>query len=92
MASRRVYRINGNVKFMFRYDIIFDTVGPRHYSVESMSRLLNRDGTFVTIITPVFPYVDKHGLLFGLSRAAYKSVRQTCHVSHRSTRYFDCVR
>jgi hypothetical protein len=67
-----------------RYDLIFDTVGPRHYTFELMSPLLNRGGTFVTIITPVFPNVDKHGLVAGLSRSAYKAARQTLHVGDRT--------
>lgn len=68
-----------------RYDLILDTVGPRHYSFELMSPLLNRGGTFVTIITPVFPSVDKHGLVAGLSRSAYKAARQTLYVSDRKS-------
>jgi hypothetical protein len=45
-----------------------------------MSSLLNRGGTFVTIIAPVFRNVDKYGLVSGLSRTAYKAVRQTLYV------------
>ncbi|CAF0739249.1 unnamed protein product [Adineta steineri] len=62
-----------------KYDIIFDTVGPRYYSFELMSPLLNQGGTFVTIITPAFRNVDKYGLISGLSRTAYKAVKQTLY-------------
>jgi NADPH:quinone reductase-like Zn-dependent oxidoreductase len=62
---------------MFRYDIIFDTVGPRYYSFELMAPLLNQGGTFVTIISPIFRNVDKYGVVSGLTRTAYKAVKQT---------------
>jgi hypothetical protein len=45
-----------------------------------MSSLLNRGGTFVTIIAPIFRNVDQYGLVSGLSRTAYKAVRQTLYV------------
>jgi hypothetical protein len=45
-----------------------------------MSPLLNRGGTFVTIITPVFRNADKYGVISGLSRAAYKAAEQTIYV------------
>lgn len=45
-----------------------------------MSPLLNQGGTFVTIIAPVFHYVDKYGLISGLSRTAYKAAKQTLYV------------
>ena len=66
---------------IFRFDLIFDTVGPKHYSFELMSPLLNRGGTFVTIVTPLFPSVDKYGLVGGLARSAYKATRKTLYVS-----------
>ncbi|CAF5055046.1 unnamed protein product [Rotaria sp. Silwood1] len=62
-----------------KYDIIFDTVGPRFYSFELMSSLLNRGGTFVTIVTPIFRNVDKYGLVSGLSRTAYEASKQTLY-------------
>ncbi|CAF3518762.1 unnamed protein product [Rotaria sordida] len=60
-----------------KYDFIFDTVGPRYYTFEFMSSLLNRGGTFVTIVTPIFRNVDKYGLISGLSRTAYQATKQT---------------
>jgi len=45
-----------------------------------MSPLLNQGGTFVTIITPIFRNVDKYGLVSGISRTAYKAVKQTLYV------------
>lgn len=66
----------------FRYDLIFDGVGPQTYSFELMSSLLNPSGTFVTIVTPVFRDVDKYGLISGLSRSTYKAVRQTLYVGN----------
>ena len=45
-----------------------------------MSPLLNRGGTFTTIITPAFRNVDKYGLLSGLSRTAYQAAQQTYYV------------
>ena len=63
-----------------RYDFIFDTVGPRYYTLELMSPLLNQGGTFVTIISPIFRNVDKYGLISGLSRTAYKATKQTLYV------------
>ncbi|CAF4250429.1 unnamed protein product [Rotaria sp. Silwood2] len=60
-----------------KYDIIFDTVGPRYYSFELMSSLLNRGGTFVTIVTPIFRNVDKYGLISGLSRTVYQATKQS---------------
>ncbi|CAF1039413.1 unnamed protein product [Rotaria sp. Silwood1] len=62
-----------------KYDIIFDTVSPRFYSFELMSSLLNRGGTFVTIVTPIFRNVDKYGLVSGLSRTAYEASKQTLY-------------
>lgn len=70
---------------MFRYDLIFDTVGPRYYTFELMSPLLNQGGTFVTIIAPIFRNVDKYGVISGLSRSAYKAAQQTFYVSKRKT-------
>ena len=64
-----------------RYDIIFDMVGPEHYSLELLNPLLNRGGTFVTIVTPVLHNTDKHGLLAGLARTAYQAAQQTAYVS-----------
>jgi hypothetical protein len=49
-----------------------------------MNPFLNRTGTFVTIITPLFPNVDKFGLLPGLIRSAYKAAKKTAYVSHPS--------
>ena len=71
---------------LIRFDLIFDTVGPKHYSFELMSPLLNRGGTFVTIVTPLFPNVDKYGLVSGLARSAYKAARKTIYVSDKSIR------
>ena len=73
---------------IFRFDLIFDTVGPKHYSFELMSPLLNRGGTFVTIVTPLFPNVDKYGLISGLARSAYKAARKTVSVSKRKIENF----
>lgn len=66
---------------MLRFDLIFDTVGPKHYSFELMNPLLNRGGTFVTIVTPLFPNVDKYGLVAGLTRSIYKAAQKTLYVS-----------
>jgi hypothetical protein len=49
-----------------------------------MGPLLNQGGTFVTIITPIFRNVDKYGLVSGLSRTAYKVVKQTYYVRKRN--------
>ena len=61
-------------------------VGPEHYSLELMNPLLNRGGTFVTIVTPVLRNTDKHGLLAGLTRTAYQAAQQTAYVSHSRQR------
>jgi len=70
-----------------KFDLIFDTVGPKHYSFELMSPLLNRGGTFVTIVTPLFPNVDKYGLVSGLARSAYKAARKTIYGFSNGTNY-----
>jgi hypothetical protein len=49
-----------------------------------MAPLLNQGGTFVTIITPVFRNVDKYGLVSGLSRTAYKAMKQTLYVRKKN--------
>jgi hypothetical protein len=48
-----------------------------------MSPLLNKGGTFVTIISPVFRNVDKYGVINGLARSAYKATKQTLHVRNK---------
>jgi hypothetical protein len=45
-----------------------------------MAPLLNQGGTFVTIISPIFRNVDKYGPVSGLTRTAYKAVKQTFYV------------
>ncbi|CAF0837175.1 unnamed protein product [Adineta ricciae] len=60
-----------------KYDLIFDTVGPRSYSFELMSPLLNKGGTFVTIVSPIFRNVDQYGLIPGFARTTYTAVKQT---------------
>lgn len=69
-----------------RFDLIFDAVGPRHYSFDLMSPLLNKGGTFVSIVSPVLQNVDKHGLISGLARSTYTAAQQTFQVTYRSHR------
>jgi len=52
-----------------------------------MSPLLNQGGTFVTIITPIFRNVDKYGLVSGVSRTAYKAVKQTLYGWSKGVNY-----
>ncbi len=52
-----------------------------------MGPLLNQRGTFVTIIAPIFPNVDKYGLIPGLSRTAYKAIKQTLYVRNKIIRF-----
>ena len=46
-----------------------------------MSTLLNQGGTFVTIITPIFRYVDKYGFISGSARTAYNATKQILSVN-----------
>jgi hypothetical protein len=48
-----------------------------------MSPLLNKGGTFVTVVSPIFRNVDKHGLLSGLSRTVYKATKQSLYVRNK---------
>lgn len=51
-----------------------------------MSPLINKQGTFVTIIAPIFRNVDKYGVVSGLSRTVYTATRKTLYVRNESSK------